>query len=243
MSGSPELLLIDAGAQPLHALAARLKRLGYRTIQAKTPGEAHEILCDPRRRIGAVMLPPDLPVPDLGRALDSLRSLGGGDPLGFLAAGPKPDGDSLEVLRRAGVSFGLWDPVDTHTLRFLVNFSLASEEAFRRARGSLRAPVDWRVLLRTAQREKDARLYSISASGAFLATDRPLMRNALVHLPLPLPTGAIQAAARVVMTNVPGNLQRPNLPVGMGVAFTGTAVEEQASLQLYAEARFRELGL
>ena len=243
MAGSHELLLIDAGAQPLHALAARLKRLGYRTVVAKTPGEAQDILCDPRRRVGAVVVPPDLPVPDLAGALGALQALGSEGPLPFLAAGPRPDEETLGRLRAAAVRFGLWDPVDGNTLRFLVNRSLASDQDFLRERRTVRAPVDWRVRVRTAQREKDARIYTVSANGAFLATERPLMRRSLVHLRLPLPSGPIQTAARVVMTNVPGNLLRANLPVGMGVAFTGAGAEEQASLQHFAESRFRDLDL
>jgi hypothetical protein len=45
------------------------------------------------------------------------------------------------------------------------------------------------------------------------------------------------------MTNVPGNLMRRNLPVGMGVSFTATPVEHEAALQMYAEDRFRQLEL
>ncbi len=243
MSSPSELLLIDAGQQPMHLLTARLKRLGYRALPVKTPDEAREALIDPRHRVGAVVIPPDLAATNLRGALDSLRGLGRIDDLTFLVAGVRPGPEGCETLREAGVRFGLWEPVDAHTLRFLVNYSLACPEEIQRERSGLRVPADWSVQVRTAQRSKGARVYSISSTGAYLATDRPMLRKSLVHLSLPLPSGAIQTAARVVMTNVPGNLQRANLPIGMGVVFTGTTVDDEALLASYAEERFRTLEL
>lgn len=235
-----ELLLIDAGDQPLQVLAGRLKRLGYRVVPVKTPEAAREVLCDPRYRVGAAVLPTDLPVANLSGALESLASLASFGELTYLAAGRRPGPEARARLRNAGVRFGLWDPVDDHTLRFLVNQSLADAQPSR-ARRTRRVPSDWAVRLRTGRREKDARVYSVSAAGAFLATERPLMRQALVHMSLPLPARPIQATARVVMTNVPGNLLRRNLPVGMGVSFTATTGDDEAALQTYVEERLRQL--
>jgi hypothetical protein len=243
MATPRDLLLIDAGDQPLQVLTGRLKRLGFRVIPVKTPEAAGEVICDPRFRVGAAILPPDLPVANLRGALASLRGFGPRGELTFLATGPRPAPAEQARLRGAGVRFGLWDPVDSHTLRFLVNYALADQALLNRERRTLRAPTDWPVQVRTGRREKDARVYAVSAGGAYLATERPLMRKSLVHLSLPLPTGAIQATARVVMTNVPGNLMRRNLPVGMGVSFTATPVEHEAALQMYAEDRFRQLEL
>ena len=117
-------------------------------------------------RVDAVILPPDLPVTDLRGALDHLRGLGGQGDLTFLAAGLRPDSEICQELGHAGVRFGLWDPIDSHTLRFLVNYALSPPEYAARERSTLRAPIDWRVRVRTAQREKDARLYSLSSNGS-----------------------------------------------------------------------------
>ena len=243
MTTPKDLLLIDAGDQPLQVLTGRLKRLGFRVIPVKTPEAAGQVIADPRFRVGAAVLPPDLPVANLRGALASLRGFAPSGELTFLSTGPRPSHEERERLRNAGVRFGLWDPVDSHTLRFLVNYSLADEPSLNRERRALRVPADWPVQVRTGRREKDARVYAISAGGAYLATERPLMRRSLLHLSLPLPAGPIQTTARVVMTNVPGNLMRRNLPVGMGVSFTGTPVEHEAALQMYAEERFRQLEL
>ncbi len=112
-----------------------------------------------------------------------------------------------------------------------------------RERRCLRVPADWPVRLRVGTREKEARVYSVSATGAYLATQRPSLKNALVHLTLPLPAGSVTASARVVMTNVPGNLKRDNLPVGMGVRFTGTPSETVRAIEAFARARHQHLVL
>jgi len=80
-------------------------------------------------------------------------------------------------------------------------------------------------------REKEALVYSVSPGGAFLATPRPSMRGARVSVQLPLPAGNLSLDGRVLYTNVPGNLQRPDLPVGMGVAFDAPSSEAERELR------------
>lgn len=243
MSNVRHLLLIDAGAHPMQLLSSRLRRLGYSLLTVKTPEAAHHALLDGRYQIGAAVIPPDMPAADLTGALCSLRATAPFGELSFLAGGLRPNADALERLGAAGVEFGLWEPVDQHTLRFLVNHALSEGQPVVRERHTLRVPAGFAVSVRTASREKDARVYSISSNGAFLATERPSLRSALLHLTLPLPEGAVSATGRVVMTNVPGNLLRKNLPVGMGISFTGLGADAQAAIQIYAESRLRELCL
>jgi hypothetical protein len=50
-------------------------------------------------------------------------------------------------------------------------------------------------------------------------------------------------AAHVVMTNVPGNLQHKNLPVGMGVRFENPPVDAEARLHVFAQERLSDLML
>jgi hypothetical protein len=58
---------------------------------------------------------------------------------------------------------------------------------------------------------------------------------------LPLPSCDLRLSGEVVMTNVPGNLVRGNLPVGMGVRFTGHSRKVEKSLLAFTEERARAL--
>lgn len=238
-----DVLVLDGGAGSLEGLANLLRRLRYRTVWAKTGEAAHAALLDPRQTIGVAVIPPDLPTLDLGGALRALRSLAIDRRLAFLVTGERPDGEQRQRLRAAGVELALWNPVDPHALRFQINRALAGGTVVRGDRRALRAPVDWPARVRASGRVREARLYSISASGAYLLTPTPCLRKSPLELALSLPSGAATLAARVAMTNVPGNLLRRNLPVGMGVSFEAAPREIATALQHYVEDRYRALSL
>jgi len=238
------VLLVDSGGHPLQELATRARRVGFRVLRAKTPEDAREALRDRRHAIGAVVIPPDLGAPDLALALEGFRELASDDSLSVLVAGPRPSPEACARLRAAGAELALFDPLDDHTLRFQLNRAVgarpASEAAQRRA---VRVPADWPVRVRMGPREKPARVYCVSATGAYLATSRPSFRGSLLYLTLPLPNGPLEVAGRVVMTNVPGNLVRENLPLGMAVQFTGLAPEAESSLRRFTEQQDATLCL
>jgi hypothetical protein len=91
-------------------------------------------------------------------------------------------------------------------------------------------PTNWPVRIRSGGREKPAKVYSLSPRGAYLATARPSLPRSLVWLSLPLPEGDLKVSGEVVMTNVPGNLVRRNLPIGMGVRFLGLTDEVSGAI-------------
>jgi hypothetical protein len=59
---------------------------------------------------------------------------------------------------------------------------------------------------------------NLSTLGAYLATPRPAMRGGTLRIEVPLDEGEVEAQGLVMWNNVPGNLRRTNVPVGMGVA-------------------------
>jgi hypothetical protein len=237
VSRGKNLLLIDAGPVPMEELSQRLRELGYRVLRTKTVEQGHAALSDFRFAMGAALIPPELPVPDLSRAVDALRAASTGQRLRFMAAGVRPDAQERSLLRRAGVELALWEPFDDHTLQFQVNRALAQGPPPPRKRHAVRVPTSWPVRVTTGKREKHAKIYCVSAEGAYLATPRPSLPKALVHFSLPLPAGEVRLSGEVVMTNVPGNLVRDNLPVGMGVRFTGFSREIEQSLLAFTEER------
>lgn len=240
MAQRRSLLVVEGGGEPLEPVARRLVGLGFHVVRAKTPRDAQDVLRDPRFLLGAVVIPADLPAPHLADALRALRAGGRLGLLPMLACGTRPDPTTRDRLRRAGVDHALWFPLDDHLLRFQANRALSGGPRARK-RTSDRVPTNWPVRFRTNGREKVAKLYSLSACGAFLATAQPSLPRSLVHVALPLPACDARVASEVVMTNVPGNLAKGNLPVGMGVRFRGLGGEVEAALLSYTLERSRVL--
>jgi len=243
MTTRRDVLVLGAESPPMQRLSQRIARLGYRTLPAKTPEQAHVLLRISRSMIGAVVLPPELPVLDLRRALCFMSALVFGSELVFLAAGPPPVSEERRRLRDAGVGLALFDPVDEATLRFQVNRALAGSLVVRGRRGALRAPGAWPVRVRVGSRCKETSLYDLSSSGAWLVTEAPSPRSSRVQVELPRELGGAALPARVVRTNVPGNLRQWNLPLGMSVVFEDPPLETEAAIHLWAEERLRALAV
>ncbi len=240
-----DLLVLGANAPEMELLRARLARMGYRAVPAKTPDQARSFLRVAGARVGAVVVPSDLPVVNLRAALIALRSMVPDDDLVFLAGGRDPGAEGRRLLRDAGVMLAVFDPCDAHTLRFQVNRALSGDKRSRGHRRTLRAPTDLPVLIRTATgRAKEGRIYSLSASGAFITVQQPSMTRSSVTLELVVPGGGrVKTSAHVVMTNVPGNVMRRSLPFGMGVQFDQLSEAVAVSFLVYAQERFRALSL
>ncbi|MCP3984620.1 MAG: hypothetical protein GY723_09520 [bacterium] len=239
------LLLVDSGSQCMEALSLRLRQMDFHVVRPKTTDQALEALCDSRFQVGCVVIPPDLPVVDLERSLRAFRSAEPDrvPPLPIAAFGDRPGADQRGRLRRAGVDYGLWNPIDDNTLRFQMNRSLSGGGPMVSNRRAARVPTNWPVEITAGGREKPAKLYSISAQGAYLATPRPSMPRAIVHLTLPMPDGDVRVSAEVVATNVPGNLVKKNLPIGMAVRWSGLDDQSEEQIRGFVEDRDDRLRL
>lgn len=225
----------------MRALGVRMRRLGYRVLPCKTPDHAERLLAA-RRDLAAALIPVALPTFDLGAALRFLRRQEPSGELTFVATGRRPEPEGRRLLREAGVELALWDPTDDHVLRFQINRALASSQIVLGGRSSLRAPAHWPLTVRSGQRRKPARLYSLSAQGAYLATSRPSMPGSTLTLDLPVSSGVAKIDGHVVMTNVPGHFLRDNLPLGMGVEFDGLEDKVATALAVWAAKRLGTLG-
>ena len=243
MTTRSTILVVDAGAEPLTPIAQRLAQLGFHALRAKTTDQALETLSGSRYDVRAVVLPYDLPVFDLERALQAFRGPGLAGAPSLIAAGARPDADRRALLRRAGIEFALWNPVDDHTLRFQLNSALAGGGPSALSRAAARVPTNWPTQVQTGRRSKQAKIYSLSARGAFLSTASPSMPNSRVALSVPLPDADRIVRGKVVMTNVPGNLIKANLPIGMGVAFTDLDPALAEAIEAYTRERSDRLRL
>ncbi|HTY19171.1 MAG TPA: PilZ domain-containing protein [Myxococcota bacterium] len=234
------VLVIDGGGAPRGALTQRLRRLGYRTLRAKSPEQAFQLVGERHQQVAAALIPPDLAVIDLAAALAALAAGAPDGILSYIVAGAGPGPEALSELRAAGLALALWEPFDDARLRFQVNRALARFWDHPQRREP-RAPIDAPALFFHAGRQKGARLYTLSAGGLFLETTRPAVRNAAVEVEIPVGPGSLRLPGSVLYTNVPGNLHRADLPVGMGVAFG--AVAEPALAAIRREVAQVSLGL
>ena len=80
-------------------------------------------------------------------------------------------------------------------------------------------------------REKPGRRYTLAEHGLFFETPRASMRGVEVSLELQIAGHVLPAEGRVALSNVPGNLKNPKLPVGIGVRFTSVARENLQTIR------------
>jgi hypothetical protein len=210
------ILLIENECAATDPLARQLVRLGIEPIRADGLAEGIEVVETGSYAIGAVLLPADLPPAGIAETIERMRRR---EPLlPFMAYGKPPDARQRKALRRADVRLALWEGYDEGVLRFQLNRLLSGEIAHV-ARRSHRAPVHSPVRIRVGGREKPGMLCSLSEGGCFIETPRASMEGARLELAFGLEQRAYEIQGRVAFANVPGNLQRPNLPLGMGVCF------------------------
>lgn len=237
---SQRIVLVECGAGSVDDLASRARSLGVDPIVVPGLEAAEEVLGDGGGPVLAICLPTELSLRNLKKALRQLRSVGPASGLTFVSVGRAPDRSERKQLRNAGMQLALWEPYDDGTLRFQLNRALTGDRADS-GRVAKRAPTFLMARIEIGGRTKDAILYSLSESGAFLETPRASMDGAGIQLWMHLPGRTIEARAVVIFTNVPGNLQRPNLPLGMGCRFDGLPDEDRKAVKDYVEGRLAEL--
>ena len=239
----PERAVVVLGDTPyLSEVSERVRRLGHRIIRVRTFSAAIAIAETRNLRFSAALLDPEISNTQLGRMLNELRRRSLSPNLVCLAAGERPRDLACARLRGAGLELALWDPISDHDLRFQMNRAV-SGWSHDQLRGESRAPTDWATRVFSRGREKFARIYTFSGSGAFLATHRPSLEGADLTLELRLPSGPVHVAGRVVYTNVPGNRQRDRLPNGMAVEFEDTPPDIEHAIRASVDARASDLAV
>ena len=152
-----------------------------------------------------------------------------------MAIGDRPGNHALKSLRELGARFCLWDESDDGGLRFVLNQALY-DRTRGETRDELRVPTGLVARITSGTGNRVAVVYNLSTGGAYLETHRPMMPGAKAGVAIPLGGTELELRVEVVSANVPGNLQRPNLPLGMGVRFE----EPDASARRRLEGFIRE---
>ena len=237
-----QILLIESLDGSSHKLAERIMAFGSEPVLATSFHEAEQLLASNRAFVSAVMVPTSLPTLHLKKELKALKKLGPASGLMFVSVGKAPTHEERKKLRAAGMQLALWEPYDDGTLRFQLNRALGGDRD-EHGRVHKRAPTYLLARIFVGGRTKDAVVYSLSEGGAFLETPRASMDGARVELELRLPAKHLRVTGLVIFSNVPGNLQRPNLPLGMGVRFDAMPPDDVLLLRGFVEQRLAELDV
>jgi hypothetical protein len=234
------VLLLEGSPGEFNDVARRIRLQGAEPLMAEGIDDAVSLLPEGDLELSAVLVSPTLAIRGFKKELGRLRAAVGGRELFFLAIGDPPTKSQRKQLRAAGVRLALWHPFDDTTLRFQLNRAWNGNRDDHK-RAAPRIPTYLLAQIGGGQRTKDGVVYSLSTTGAFIETARASMAGATLDLAISLPGCFIRVGARVAFANVPGNLERPNLPLGMGVRFEDLDAATQKQLKSYVKKRLAEL--
>lgn len=239
---SNPVILVEATPGRLGELARRIRLQGAEPVVAVGTDEARSVMPQPGADAGiaAALIDAGLASRGLKKDLQRLRASAGALDLFYLAVGEPPDSSARKKLRAAGIRFALWEPFDDATLRFQLNRAWNADRDDHK-RANPRIPTYLHAQVGGGQRVKDGVVYNLSIQGAFIETPRASMAGASVEIAIRLPGCFIETRARVVFANVPGNLQRPNLPLGMAVRFESLDSQTSRKLKAYVRERLAQL--
>lgn len=233
------IFLIGLGDQH-GSLAHRVLELGYRPVRAEDTLAASLLISRLDRPVRTAIVPAQFEF--LDRASELARLAKDAGSLRYIVTGKEPSADDVDGLRRDGVRFCLWEPFTDSEMRFVLNRALY-DTTRGEVRERTRVPTNLVARVRNGAGEKTVGVYNLSSSGAFLQTQRSGVKGGNVRVFLPLAAGDLELPALVTSTNVPGNLKRGNLPVGMGVEFVDLDGESRAALENFVSQRARSFEL
>ncbi len=232
------ILLVETDPTRTETLSRQMVRMGIEPIRVSDFDEAVDTIKSKQYAISAVLVPSESDGHRMRKAFKSMRRR---EPmLPAMAYGKVPERSQRKLLRQAGVYLSLWDGYDQGVLRFQIN-RLISGENQSAVRGSRRVPIHVPVRILVGGREKEGVLYSLSESGCFIESSRASMDGARLRMIFMLGQREVEVHGVVIFANVPGNLQRPNLPLGMGVRFDDVPEPIRRSLAEFVGERLDSL--
>jgi hypothetical protein len=222
-------------------IVRRVQTAGARVTIVPDLDEAERLLGAHDHDFGAVLIPTSIGSDVLRKRIKGLRAQSRSRALTFLSTGPAPTRQERRRLRKAGMNLALWHPTNDAAFRFQINRALNPDTVNLSKRANPRVPTQLHCRVRFGDREKETSVYSLSTTGAFLETERASMSGGHVHLDIKVMDHIIQTRGTVVFSNVPGNLQKPSLPLGMAVRFESLSNDHRKKLAAYVEHLLGEL--
>lgn len=229
-------LVLDEGGS-LGPLALQLVRLGVDALHASGPHEGLLIAREDVRRIGAVVVSADADLPALQGLLAQLVRDDGVARPSVLPVGSRLDATRRDAFRTLGARWALCPPFDAAELRFAVTHAIAAgwDEELRI---EPRLPVDLGAICHRGSVRHKVSVRNLSVGGAYLATRTPAELGARVKLEIELPGASIEPLARVAHATLVEDPDRPDTPIGFGVAFEAMDVRMETPLREYLAVRF-----
>jgi Tfp pilus assembly protein PilZ len=223
-------------------LAGRIVVLGYRTLRAAEVEDALEQIRRQMQPVRVLMFSTSAPFANRAKELRAMAERAGALGLRAIVSGPQPEPAEMAALKRDGAKYCLWKGFTDAELRFVLNSALYDETRGQH-RPAVRVPANLVVRMKSGAGEKAGMISNLSATGAFVETQRAGMPGGRITLTIEFADGAVAIPASVVFSNVPGNLQRPNAPLGMGVKFAAGAPEAAARIAKFVRERTRAFEL
>ncbi len=217
-------------------LARRLREVNAPMSVMRDFEEAAEVLREGDLDVGAILVPTHLEPGVVRVQMAALCDFAPKDGMRFISVGEEPDKATRKSLRKAGVKLAMWNPLLEPNLRFQLNRAHSPAPDGFGKRDNPRVPTQLGCTVQVADRVKEVAIFSLAETGAFLSTNRAIMNGARVELRLHIPDEPMNTPAEVVYVNVPGNLQRPGLPLGMGVQFDALARRDKKRLRNYIKS-------
>lgn len=242
MEERPQVILIEGSDGGITTLAERLRSFDVEPSRVANLESAEALVAAQHQPFCTVMVPTDFQHDRLKKVLKQVCAASSSTEVMLVSVGRHPTPAQRKILKAAGFRLALWEPYDEGTLRFQLNRALGGDRDHHKRR-TLRVPTYLLARVIVGGRTKDAVVYSLSEGGAFLETQRASMEGARLELEIRLPGGSLEARGEVLFANVPGNLQRPNLPLGMGLRFTEIRPDEVKRIREFVQTRYAELNV
>lgn len=236
-------VLVLASADDLETMeiCRRLREVGVEACIARDFANALDLLDESCEPTGAILIPSQFHANEIAEPISRLLARALPQRPQLISFGAAPKWRERRKLRKIGFRLALWSPLCEARVRTQINRAFNPDRETLIRREDPRIPSDLACTVTAGERQKDATVYSLAASGAFLATSRASMTGARIKLEFRIDSHQIEVKAEVVYANVPGNLKRPSLPLGMGVHFIELDRANREILKSHIRARIANL--
>ena len=225
-------LIVDDDSGALGALSLQLIRMGIDTLYTNQRDEAALIASQESRRIGALLLPMEMPLEAVAETVAGVGSRAELNPSAVVMVGPAPDIKARINLRSRGVRWWIEASEDPVTMRSLVSFVMSTDDDLD-SRIEPRVPALLLAEVDTGTGTLDGRVRNLSVGGAFLELEEAIDPEAELKVAIALEDERLEVAAQVAFQVDPTAERPEGVPAGVGIAFAELDLASQAVVRRF----------